>query len=189
MPGYVLLKIYSFFRNAKYTEATVTIWSVILSFLLVTMVNILDGVMFPDRVLNSWGLLITPVLLAVLCAFISVWAVKTKLFRWILQTVNHKSINHNIWDQIVDYDLGTEVAVKIKGENVLYVGGLLSIEENGLESWFTLSSHIKMNADDRTIIYDTSEESGARSVLAVNMRDVETIELFYDDSSTVYPGR
>lgn len=111
--------------------------------------------------------------IAILLSIITVFITELKLVNKMLLKINHKSIHNDIWLDVVDYKKGT--TLRIVCENVTYIGVLYVHEEKGNESWFVLDDYI---IEENSKEYK-AEDNEYPTRLAINIKDVKRIELFY----------
>lgn len=109
----------------------------------------------------------------------------TKFLRLVLYCINNKSVNDDIFDDIIDYDKRTMMNIYIKSSNVCYVGRFAFREENGINSWIVLAEYYSMNRDTGDTILDL-EEAGMLTSVAIKIKDIERIELIYEKDSEVW---
>ena len=94
-----------------------------------------------------------------------------------------KSIHNDIWSDIVDYDKGTIMKVFMKNNNVIYLGYLGIHEENGNDSWFVLTDYKCIYSNETEF---DSRDSSNMTTVAIPLREVERIELFYDNNTKIF---
>jgi len=115
---------------------------------------------------------------------ILVWLRKRKIFDWLLNKINNKSINDDVWDVILDYNDPPMPKVYVKGADILYIGRFAAREENGLNSWIVITDYIRANKENK--LQYNPEEHNQKSMIALNMRDIERVELVYSQDSKIW---
>lgn len=98
-----------------------------------------------------------------------------KFVNRILLHINNKSLHDDIWQDIIDYRNGTTLRF-ICGDTI-YIGTLVIHEERGNDSWFVLDDYI---VEEKNSKYK-AEDMNFRSRIAINLRDVDRVELYYGD--------
>lgn len=185
LSGFIFMYTYNWFNNKKMDISILTIWSLFISALIksfysVIHIFLLSSIKIPDAikvvVYSSTGLLI---------ALLLTRFKKAKIFNRLLYDVNNKSINDDIFDDIIDYDKRTMMNVYIKSSDVYYVGRFSFREENGIESWITLIEYFRVDKKTNNKIFDPAE-GGLYSSVAINLKDVERIEIIYENDSKVW---
>lgn len=111
--------------------------------------------------------------IAISLSIITVIITELKPVNKTLLKINHKSIHNDIWLDVVDYKKGT--TLRIVCEDAIYIGVLYVHEEKGNESWFVLDDYIieENNKENK------AEDNEYPTRLAINIKDVKRIELFY----------
>lgn len=112
----------------------------------------------------------------VICLFLN-----SKYGKMFLNRLNHKSPNDDIWLDVIDYDLGTDMRVFLKNSNVYYDGEFTIREEKGNDSWFVFRNY-------RMYENGTEVKNGDKKKkrLAINLNSIERIELFYEDDTKIF---
>jgi hypothetical protein len=98
--------------------------------------------------------------------------------------LGHKSINDDVWDDIVDYDKPTMMKVYLKGADIYYSGRFCTREENGLDSWIVLIDYARASKNNE--LQYCPEDHNQKSMVSINLRDIERIEIVYQDNSRVW---
>lgn len=75
--------------------------------------------------------------------------------------------------------------VYLKNSDFYYIGSLAYREENGLNSWLILSKYLCLYKNDHEEYYDP-EGQGLDSAVAINMQNIERIELIYEKDSLTW---
>ena len=176
---------YNWLNNKKIDNSIFTIWSLFISILIKSFysaihVFILPHVQIPDAlkiiVFSSTGLL-----LAILLTYLR----RTKLFYKILCRINNKSINDDIFDDIIDYSKKTMMNIYIKSSDIYYVGRFSYREENGIDSWISLIEYSSVNKKTNNPVFN-SEAGGLNSSVVINLKDIERTEIIYEKDSDVW---
>lgn len=126
------------------------------------------------------------VLTALIVPFIITWFCKTKLFSYMLFKTNNKSINSDIFNDIIDYDKQTMMRVYIKNSSIMYIGTFKIREEKGIDSYIVLINYasIDTTVDKKRIVFNP-EEHNLKSSVVINLHDVERIEVVYEKDSKI----
>ena len=99
---------------------------------------------------------------------------------------NNKSINSDIFNDIIDYDKQTMMRVYIKNSPIMYIGTFKIREEKGIDSYIVLINYasIDTTVDKKRIVFNP-EEHNLKSSVVINLHDVERIELVYEKDSKI----
>lgn len=103
----------------------------------------------------------------------------------ILQKSNQKSINKDIFDEMIDYHNATYMYVYLKSSRIYYAGTFIFREENGHDSYIGLINYAVMNADSDEVLFKP-DNNKIKSTVIINLQDVERIECIYNDDSEVW---
>ena len=185
LSGFIFMYTYNWFNNKKTDNSILTIWSLFISALIksfysVIHIFLLSSIKIPDAIkVVIYSL--TGLLLAVLLTRLK----RTQIFTRILYAMNNKSVNDDIFDDIIDYDKRTMMNIYIKSSDVYYVGRFSFREENGIDSWITLVEYCCVDKKTNNKLFDPAE-GGLCSSVAINLKDVERIEIIYEKDSKVW---
>jgi len=185
LSGFIFMYTYNWFNNKKIDISILTIWSIFISVLIKSFYSalhifVLSNVKIPDAI-KIIIFSATGFLLAILFTFIK----STKILSRILYRINNKSINDDIFDDIIDYDKRTMMNVYLKSSDVYYVGRFSFREENGTESWISLIEYCSVDRKTNQPVFNP-EKGGLYSSVAINLKEVERIEIIYEKDSEVW---
>lgn len=179
LSGLLFLVIYGWLNTRKYDVSLLIIWSLFISYIIKTFYSIIPINIGKPYMAVLY--IITGALLAVLIT----WIKQTRLIKKIMPYLNNKSVNDDIFDDIIDYQKKTMMSVYLKSSNIYYIGRLAFREEKGNDSWICLVEYGVLDKDSNKIIYDPGEADLKTSV-AINLSNVERIEMVYEDDSKVW---
>ena len=179
LSGLLFLVIYSWLNTKTYNISLMIIWSLFISYIIKTFYGIL-----PVN-LNSPLKSIIYIVTGTVLPFFFTWVKQTKFVKRITPYFNHKSINDDIFDDVIDYEMGTIMSVYLKSSNIYYAGRFAYREEKGNESWISLYKYNVVNKKTNEIIYN-SEKAELKSSVVIPLSNVESIELIYEENSKVW---
>lgn len=162
-----------------------TISSLFISFLVKSFYATIHSFIFKNIIINDSLKVIIFSLTGLILALICTYVKHTYFITKILYRINNKSINNDIFDDIIDYDKRTMMNIYIKSSDIYYIGRFSFREENGIDSWISLVDYCSVNKKTEDKIFDP-EESGLKSSIAINLNSIERIELIYEDDSEVW---
>lgn len=125
------------------------------------------------------------VLTGTILPFIITIIQKSKYVRTVLLKTNNKSINSDIFDDIIDYNKKTMLQIYLKNSDVFYIGTFKFREEHRLESYLVLIDYASLNKITSKVVFKPNENN-LKSSVAINLRDIERIELIYENDSEVW---
>lgn len=185
LSGFIFMSTYNWLNSKKIDITLMTVWSLLISILVRSFYSTLHTIIFSNiEIYESIKIIVfsvTGFILAVICTYLR----KTKTFTKILFKINNKSINDDIFDDIIDYDKRTMMRIYIKSSNVYYLGRLAYREENGTNSWISLIDYCSVDKDTDEPIFDP-DESNYMSSVAINLNNIERIEIIYENDSDVW---
>lgn len=135
---------------------------------------------------TDWTKILIQIILCIVSSLLLSWGYYKFSINRLVDKINHKSINDSIWDDIIDYDLGTSLKVFLNDGNVC-IGKLISREKKGNDSWFVLSEYITIDANGNE--YNSKkvcELNGFVSTLTFRLSEVKYIELYYTQQTQIF---
>lgn len=185
LSGFIFMYTYNWLNNKKTDISILTIGSLFISYLVKSFYVTCHSFIFADIKINdSMKVIIfsiTGLLLALFCTYFK----RTKLFTKLLYNINNKSINDDIFDDIIDYDKKTMMKVYIKSSNIYYIGRFSFREENGINSWISLIDYLCVDKNTNEKTFDP-ESDNLNSSVAINLNNIERIEIIYEKDSEVW---
>ena len=165
--------------------SVIVLWSLFVNTLIVIFYSAVHSFIFVSYDFHEAVKILIYILTGCILPFVIVYVQKSKLLKEILYRTNNKSINSDIFEDIIDYDKTTMMKVYIKGSDVYYIGAFKYREEKGLDSYIVLINYASLNKETVKTVFKPSKE-GVKSVVAINLQDIERIEIIYDDESEVW---
>lgn len=184
LSGFIFMVVYGWLINKKYEFSVLIIWSLFISYIIKSICIIIHIFLLPKVEFNDSSKILIYAGSGAVYAFLVIWIRKCKLIQKLLYSTNNKSINDDIFDDIIDYDKPTMMQIYLKS-NVFYIGKFCFREENGINSWIVLKNYISIEKDSSKILYQP-DKIDINSTVAINLRDVERIELIYENDSRVW---
>jgi len=185
LSGFIFIYTYNWLNNKKIDVSILTVGSLFISFLVKSFYSACHNFIFVNLEINDSVKVIifsiTGFLLALFCTYFK----KTKLFTKLLYSINNKSVNDDIFDDIIDYAKKTMMKVYIKSSNVYYIGRFSFREENGINSWISLIEYYCVDKNTNKKIFDP-EQGGLSSSVVINFNNIERIEIIYEKDSDVW---
>lgn len=172
IPGFIFITIFQLLTSRKVSTYQI-ILSVVISYILKAVCSIGHNFILQDTIFTWDKRVIILSLLAILLSVFLVVITELKSVNRFLSHINHKSIHNDIWQDVIDYKNGT--TLRLICNDAIYTGVLLIHEEKGNESWFILEDYIV----EESINEYKAEDYPYPTRLAVNLKDVKRVELFY----------
>lgn len=180
IPGYWVLFLFCFLTSKKINATTKNILSCVISYILLSLIylirNIIPLNLIPNNALSNSALsLIIGTIFSILISFILINEKTSK----ILTKFFYKTINDNIWRDVLDLENGSNLKVYVKDKDYYVIGSCDTYEENGDSSWISISGFAKY---DKITNKEYNNEEGYindYSVLyVIRLSDIEHIEVF-----------
>ena len=185
LSGFIFMEIYNWLTNRNMDISVIVLWSLFVNTLIVIFYSAVHSFIFVSYDFHEAVKILIYILTGCILPFVIVYVQKSKLLKEILYRTNNKSINSDIFEDIIDYDKTTMMKVYIKGSDVYYIGAFKYREEKGLDSYIVLINYASLNKETVKTVFKPSKE-GVKSVAAINLQDIERIEIIYDDESEVW---
>lgn len=163
----------------------VGLWSLFINILIKAFYSALHSVIFVNVAFNDSVKIVIYVISAAILPFIIIKILNSHFFRDILNWIGKKTINKNIFEDIIDHEKRTMMIIYPKDADVYYIGACKLREENGVDSYIALIEYAIFDKLSQEPIRD-SKELGLKASMLFNLRDIEHIELVYEDDSKVW---
>lgn len=185
LSGFIFMYTYNWINNKKNDISLMTLWSLFISFLLKSSYSALHTIILPNIKIHDSVKIIVFSLTGFLMAILFTYLNRTRFFTGLLYKINNKSINNDIFDDIIDYDKKTMMSIYLKSSDIYYIGRFSYREENGVNSWISLVDYYCVDKKTNNAIFNP-EQGGLNSSVAINLSNVERIELIYEKDSKVW---
>lgn len=185
LSGFIFMYTYNWFNNKKTDISILTIWSLFVSALIKSFYSTIHIFILSNIKISDAVKIIVYSLTGFLFAILLTQLKNTKIFNRILYKVNNKSINDDIFDDVIDYNKRTMMKIYIKSSEIYYIGRFSFREENGINSWISLVEYFCVDKKTNNKLFDP-EAGGLRSSVVINLKEVERIEIIYEKDSKVW---
>lgn len=185
LSGFIFMYTYNWFNNKKMDISILTIWSLFISTLIKSFYSSVHIFLLSNTKIQDALKIIIYSITGFLLAILFTKLKGTKAFNRLLYNINNKSINDDIFDDIIDYDKKTMMKIYIKSSDIYYIGKFSFREENGINSWISLIEYYCVDRKTNNKIFDPAEGELCSSV-TINLKEVERIEIIYEKDSKVW---
>lgn len=185
LSGFIFMYIYCWIENKKYDLSIVVIWSLIISLLVKSFYSTIHLFIFKDVDIAIPIKIILYSITGVVLAFVFIFIKKSKLLSSFLYKISNKSINDDIFKDVIDYSEKTVMNIYIKSSDIYYSGEFLYREEKENSSWIALVHYIRCNKETCGVLSNPDKDN-LHSFILINLKDVECVELFYGENSNVW---
>lgn len=154
-------------------------FSCVISYALLSLVSLMRlkwFVQIPNTpIINSALSTILGIILVCILTVVS----QRKWFKKLTVKLFHKTLNNDIWRDVLDLENGSNLKVYLKGQEYYIIGHHKNHEENGDDSWLALSAFAKINKETN-LPYKKEPSYLDRSDIIITIRfsDIEHIEIF-----------
>ena len=183
LSGFIFMTMFNWFNNRKAELATTILWSLFVSY----MIKNVYSVIFLLKP-NSVETYVKSIIYVTTGALLSVVIKKLKSLKCIMQItrkINNKTLYNDLLDNVIDYTLPIYMQVYPKGSNHYYIGRFAMREENGIDSLLALIDYKVVDKEYNTCIYNP-QESDLKSSMIFFLKDIEHIEIIYENESCVW---
>lgn len=183
VPGYLTIKWFEFTLSKKADTKNMLIFSCVVSYCLLSIVSLLKVRLFqsmPDTaIINSALAIILGIVFISIIAILS----QQKHFRKLTVKLFHKTLNDDIWRNVLDLERGSNLKVYLKNQDYYLIGHHKNHEEKGNDSWLALSAFGKYDkATNKNYKSDPNFTENKREnefrIITVKFSDIEHIEIF-----------
>ena len=185
LSGFICMSAYYSLNGKQMNVSLATIWSLFISFLIKSGYTVVHTYMLRDLVVDDSVKIIVYAATGGILALLCTWLKGSWPMRKLLGRINYKSVNDDIFDEIISYNEPPEMQIYIKSSDVYYIGRFCGREEKGLDSWIVLIDYHSIHEETGEEI-SRSDSERRRSTVAINLSNVERIELFYKAGSKLW---
>ena len=179
MPGYWCIRLLNFAVPVKINEKSQSIISIVISYILLTMVSLLrllPYIALPNTAIFNSALSI--IIGSFMVIVISIIA-QRRWFRKIMVRLFHKTINDDIWRDVLDLESGSNLKVYLKDKDYYIIGHHKNHEENGTDSWLALSGFAKFDKESNKPYKTEPNHIGDTSaIVTLRFSSIDYIEIF-----------
>lgn len=177
------MSLYNRLANRKMELHMVLLWSLFVNQIIISICSIMYGLFkFQTEISESVDILLH-VIIAVALVFITIRFRDSMMIKKLLSNLSHKSPNTYAVNDTIDYNKRTRMSIYLKNSDVCYLGIFKLKDETGVDFYITLVSYMTIDKNTKSIISDMRE---IKSSVMINSRDIERIEMFYEDDSEVW---
>lgn len=185
LSGFIFITLFAWLNGRKYDNSAIIVWSLVVSYIIKIFYSLVHSYILTEAEINEYLKLVIYILTSVGISFFATKMLANKFLGKILYKANKKSINNDIFDDLIDDEEPTMMSIYLKSSDVYYVGKYCYREENGLDSWIALINYCCASGRNNKIIYNPQKEN-KKSTVMINLHDVERIENIYEENSEVW---
>lgn len=180
VPGYIFMAVFCFINMSEISERShMVLLSVVISYVINSAVRIFIAGHTAVSVAIS---LVAAVLAGVIVSFV----IKSNVFHSVLMKIGCRTINKNIFVDMLMCEDGCYVRLYGKDGKRIYEGDLFRLGEDYPEPWVALVNYKIYEIKDGELCDITDHTTPNKSVM-VRMNDVERVEIYYGDDKRAVP--
>lgn len=161
----------------------VIIWSLFINQIIINLCAILHTFVPSEKTFSSSAKILIYILMAMFLA-VSISLLRNQLcVRKYMDKFLRKTPNQCAIDDTIDYSKRTIMYVYLKNSDIGYTGIFRLKDETDSDFYITLISYIVFDKNTKETVCDYSN---TKSSAMINSRDIERIELFYENDSKVW---
>ena len=181
IPGYWTIFVFRYFCSKKTSDYIMNIMSCVISYILISFAALLRlkcnfiSTLPNNAIINSGIAILEGTLFALVFAlvFCSKWFSKftVKLF--------HKTLNEDIWRDVLDLRNGSNLKLYLKNEDCYIIGHHKDHEEKDGDCWIAVSAFAKFDkSTNKNYKNEPSFLNDENVIYTVRFSDIEHIEIF-----------
>lgn len=179
VPGYLAAKWFEFTLSKKIDTKNLLIFSCAVSYSFLSLISLLRIKWLkaiPDTaIINSALSIIIGIIIVSVIAVLS----QRKWFKNLTVKLFHKTLNDDIWRDVLDLDNGSNLKVYLKDKDYYLIGHHKNHEEKGNDSWLALSGFAKFDKEtNKNYKNEPSYINNEKIVITIRFSDIEHIEIF-----------
>lgn len=179
IPGYLTIKWFEFTLSKRIDTKNLLIFSCAISYCFLSLISLLRIKWLktiPDTpFINSALSIILGIVIVSIIAILS----QRKWFKNLTVHLFHKTLNDDIWHDVLDLENGSNLKVYLKDKDYYLIGHHKNHEEKGNDSWLALSGFAKFDKEtNKNYKNEPSYINNEKIVITVRFSDIEHIEIF-----------
>ena len=183
LAGLVFVVLFNWLTNIKMELYLVGIWSLFANAFIKSVFSTVHDFWLVKIDFDEHIKVVVYVLTAVLSAFLLARVYISNFLKRILIRVGKKTLGNNVFKDVIDFDKKTMVSVYLKDSDYFYIGTFKFMDEHDGDSYIALIDYSMFNRVDNNLLRNNC---GNKMSIVFCLRDIEHIELLYEDNSDVW---
>lgn len=183
LAGFVFVTIFNWLTSSKMELYLVGIWSLFVNALIKNFFSVLHSFMLKTIDFNENIKIVIYVFSAIITATFFSKLYNGNWARRNLSRLGKKTLGNNVFKDVVDFDKKTILLIYLNNSEFFYSGTFKYMDEHDSDSYIALIDYSIFNHADNKLIRDNS---GNKMTILFCLRDVEHIELLYEEDSEVW---
>lgn len=179
------MMMYDWLNSKKSEISIIVIWSLFVSAIIKALCSVIHEFILPTVSFSDAFKILIYGFIGLTIAFLATYIKKIKFIEKILYKTNNKTINDDVFNDVIDDKKPMMMHIFLKNSDIYYIGKYCLREEKGLDSWIVLINYCIFDKNTDKLIYN-SKKDNQKMVAMINLHDVERIENLYDNNSKVW---
>lgn len=183
LAGFIFVVLFDWLTNIKQELYLVGIWSLFANAFIKSVFSIVHKFYLVEINFDEHLKILIYVISSVMLAFILARVYNGKILKRILIKVGKKTLGNNVFKDVIDFDMRTIMSVYLKDSDYFYIGTFKYMDEHEGDSYISLVDYFVCNRADNSLLRNSCSN---KMSIVFCLRDVEHIELLYEDNSDVW---
>lgn len=183
LAGLVFVVLFNWLTNIKMELYLVGIWSLFANAFIKSIFSTIHDFCLVKIDFDEHFKIVVYVITAVLSAFLLARVYSSNFLKRILVRVGKKTLGNNVFKDVIDFGKKTIVSVYLKDSDYFYIGTFKYMDEHDGDSYIALIDYSMINRADNNLLRNNC---GNKMSIVFCLRDIEHIELLYEDNSEVW---
>lgn len=188
VPGYLYYKIFNYILSWKDKTIKNNIFEyVVVSYILCAVVKSILGIFYNEVNMNLPQIIVSLLILSASLGYLIGVFIKSDKFTKIRRFFKiNRTINNNIFDDIIDKDAGTWARVYLKDDKLVYYGSVILFEKKDKyeDGCIVLNDYEVYKYGESKILEEVlPQESEKNSLATIKLSEINRIETIYPENS------
>ncbi|BDS17325.1 hypothetical protein JUM001_15590 [Clostridium perfringens] len=188
VPGYLYYKIFNYVLNWKDKTIKNNIFEyVVVSYVLCTVVKSILGIFYNEVNMNLPQIIVSLLILSAILGYFMGIFIKSDKFTKVRRFFKiNRTINNNIFNDIIDKKVGTWARVYLKDDKLVYYGSVILFEKKDKyeDGCIVLNDYEVYKYQESKILEETLPQEGEKNSLAtIKLSEINRIETIYPENS------
>lgn len=181
--GFIFIIIFQWLTNEKMEMYSVIIWALFVNVFIKAVCGVIHSCAFPSKNFDENVKVVVYILTAIVMSSFISWIYNSVEVKQMLSKLGKKTFGNDVLKDVIDYDKRTMMLVYLKNDDVIYGGTFRARDERGIESYIVLINYCLYEKNSGKIIRNSSNKKAS---VVINMKDVERVEMLYENDSKVW---
>lgn len=168
------------------SETYLTIlWSLFINVIIKELCSFIRNMIIPGIYIPESTKFVIYLFFAIIAPFILYCVARLPFFKSVLSKIVRKTLNDDIFNDVLDLKKGTTLIVYIKNSPYYYLGDFKIRDEHGEDSIIGITHYTIYDKSSNEVIRNGDDfENG--SLIVFHLKDIESIEFVYSENSDTW---